>query len=326
MASFMLQFFYSQLFVTPALPDSSFKDQTIVVTGANRGLGLEAARHFVHLGASKVIMGVRSVSKGEEAKADIERSEKCDRSIIEVWSLDMLSSNSVKDFASRLSTLPRLDVVVASAGINKTQGSKHELVEGHESSVLTNVINTFLLTFLALPIMKKTAQKFNTRPHFVIISSEVHYFGTLAAKDQPSIFAALDADTTLAYRYQDTKLLEILVVRELFNSVIKSPESFPVIINTVNPGWCRTDFVDDAGPVLHAIMRLIGRTAEKGSRTYVHAAATGDEAQGQYLSDCGIGSVSSFVQSDEGKKTGKRVWDELKVILEEIQPGVTNLD
>jgi NAD(P)-dependent dehydrogenase (short-subunit alcohol dehydrogenase family) len=58
----------SQLQSIP-LPTTSFKGQTIIVTGSNTGLGLEAARHFVRLDAPRVIIAIRSIKKGEDAKA-----------------------------------------------------------------------------------------------------------------------------------------------------------------------------------------------------------------------------------------------------------------
>lgn len=64
-------FFYSQLFVTPSYPESSFADQTVIVTGSNTGLGLEAARHFYRLNCSRLILAVRTVTKGQTAKEEI---------------------------------------------------------------------------------------------------------------------------------------------------------------------------------------------------------------------------------------------------------------
>ncbi|KAF5988825.1 retinol dehydrogenase 12 [Fusarium bulbicola] len=58
------------------VPTTSFQGQTIIVTGSNTGLGLEAARHFVRLDAELVILAVRSLEKGEAAKASIEASTK----------------------------------------------------------------------------------------------------------------------------------------------------------------------------------------------------------------------------------------------------------
>lgn len=67
-------FLKSQLIYTPKYPTASFQGRTVIVTGANTGLGQEAARHFVRLGASTLIIACRTVSKGEAAKKDIEQS------------------------------------------------------------------------------------------------------------------------------------------------------------------------------------------------------------------------------------------------------------
>jgi NAD(P)-dependent dehydrogenase (short-subunit alcohol dehydrogenase family) len=67
-----------------------------IVTGANSGLGFEAAKHYVTLGAAKVIMAVRNVVAGEKAKADIEAATGgVAAGIAEVWPLDLASYESV---------------------------------------------------------------------------------------------------------------------------------------------------------------------------------------------------------------------------------------
>lgn len=63
-------FFHSQLFRTPPYPTNSFENQVIIVTGSNVGLGFEAARHFYRLNCAKLILAVRTISKGETAKED----------------------------------------------------------------------------------------------------------------------------------------------------------------------------------------------------------------------------------------------------------------
>jgi len=98
------------------IPTKSFAGQTIIVTGSNTGMGLEAARYFVQLSAAKVIIAVRSLSKGEAAKVSIETSEKR-LNIVEVWELDLSSYASVKAFVVKGNDLERLDVVVANAGM-----------------------------------------------------------------------------------------------------------------------------------------------------------------------------------------------------------------
>ncbi len=139
----------------------------MVVTGANVRLGLEAARHFARLGASKVILGCRSAERGEAAKLDIEAST-ATSGVIEVWSLDLGSFESVRDFCVQAEKLDRLDVVVENAGIAT---GVLEYLEGYESTITINVISTFLLALLILPTLRRTAAQFNTTPNLVIVSS-----------------------------------------------------------------------------------------------------------------------------------------------------------
>jgi NAD(P)-dependent dehydrogenase (short-subunit alcohol dehydrogenase family) len=81
---FMFDFLKSQLFFRLPYPTSNFGGQTVVVTGSNTGLGLEAARHIVRLGADKVILAVRNTSKGEAAAQDILASTKARKNVVEV--------------------------------------------------------------------------------------------------------------------------------------------------------------------------------------------------------------------------------------------------
>lgn len=67
-----MRFLHSQFFVTPPKPTKSFEGQTVIVTGSSAGLGLAAARQITQLNAAKVILAVRTVSKGETVKKSIE--------------------------------------------------------------------------------------------------------------------------------------------------------------------------------------------------------------------------------------------------------------
>lgn len=147
----------------------------VIVTGANTGLGLEAARHFVCLGVSNIIIACRMLSKGNAAREDIEHTEKC-KGVLQVWELDLSSFASVKAFAKRAKLLPRLNICVENAGI--AQGT-FTLAEGHESQIIVNVILTFLLALLLLPIMRNSADKTKTKPFLTIATSEVYHWTTL---------------------------------------------------------------------------------------------------------------------------------------------------
>lgn len=153
------------------LPTTSFLGQTIIVTGSNTGLGLEAARHFVRLDAEVVILAVRSLEKGEAAKASIEASTKR-KNVVHVWQLEMDKYDSIKSFASRCHSLERLDAVVENAGVLR---NTYEASEGTEISIKINVIGTFLLALNLFPVLRKSYEKTGRTPRLVITSSSVHY-------------------------------------------------------------------------------------------------------------------------------------------------------
>lgn len=192
-------FFYSQLFVTPPIPKASFTNQTVIITGSNVGLGLEAARHFYRLGASRLILAVRTTSKGQTAKEDIIKSVKnrTDTNAIEVWPLDQSSTPSVLAFVDRVKKdLPRLDVVVANAGINS---KKWIIEEGYEQAVQVNVLNTFLLAFSLLPILTETKSKFpNSVPHLTIVSSEAHRLTKITEINAPDLYEKLNEEASFS--------------------------------------------------------------------------------------------------------------------------------
>jgi NAD(P)-dependent dehydrogenase (short-subunit alcohol dehydrogenase family) len=239
MSGGMLGFLKSQFFASLPKPTTDCTGKTIIVTGSNTGLGKEAARHFVQLGASTVILAVRSTEKGEAAKKDIE-STTGKSNVVQVWSLDMSSYKSVQDFAARVEReLLRLDIALLNAGIAT---AKYVIAEQDESTITVNVVSTFLLALLLLPKLKATATKFNTRPNLTITSSEVHFWSPFREKSAPEgkLFEKMSEDKpeTMQNRYELSKLLNVFGTRAMAD--IKSAVQIPVTINTVNPGLCHS--------------------------------------------------------------------------------------
>jgi retinol dehydrogenase-12 len=320
MASFPT-FLKSQLLYKPRLPQpGTFTGKTVIVTGANTGLGQEAARHFVRCGAETVIIACRTLSKGEAAKREIEAAEK-KTGVLQVWELNLSSYDSVKAFAKKCETLPRLDVCVENAGI---ASGKFSRAEGHEAHITVNVISTFMLALLLLPTMRRSAAKTGSKPYLTIVTSEVHHWTQLPQKKEPSIFAALDDESKadMQDRYNVSKLLEILALRYMTRVLIKDRSKYPVVINCVTPGLCKSELVKDMGIAPVVFKTLLGRTLEVGSRTLVNAAALPDSC-GEYIIDDHVSEPSRLVVSEEGVELSKRVWTELADIMEKACPGVT---
>lgn len=188
----ILDFFYSQLFVSLPHPQGDFSGKTVIVTGSNVGLGLEAARHFTRQKAERVILAVRNLDKGDSARRSIEETTGRN-GVVEVWQLDLSSYESVKQFVRRAEGLKRLDVVVENAGIAT---DKYAVAEDNESTVTVNVVSTCLMAVMMLPKLRETATKFNVTPHLVIVSSEVHFFTSFPERTSPNIFETLNDKET----------------------------------------------------------------------------------------------------------------------------------
>ncbi|KAL8907389.1 MAG: hypothetical protein Q9207_001439 [Kuettlingeria erythrocarpa] len=324
--SYILSFLRSQLLISLPVPQSRFDDEIVIVTGSNTGLGLEAARHITRLGASRVILAVRNTEKGERAKASIEESTSR-TGVVDVWQVDLTSHKSVQDFAHRARQLPRLDVVVANAGLMVDQW---QIAEEDEVTVKTNVVSTFLMGLLMLPKLQETATRYNVRPRLVVVASDVHFLTDLPERKAESIFDELrdERKANMRNRYNVTKLMQVFGVRELAAQIDQSKKP-KVTVNCLTPGFCYSEFGRDmsvfAQYFLSTMRFLLARSTEVGSRTLVAAAAAevGEKSHGEYMADSQVSNVSPFVTSAEGAATQQRIWSELKEKLEQIQPGLT---
>ncbi|KAK4501660.1 hypothetical protein PRZ48_007469 [Zasmidium cellare] len=308
---------YSQLFVKIPVPTSDFSGQAVIVTGSNTGLGKEAVRHVVRLGAKNVIMGVRTVSKGEAAAEDIINGCQVSSSVIEVWQLDMANANSVKAFARRAESLDRLDAAILNAGV---QTMKWSTAGDYESHIAINTINTTLLSMLLLPKLQASAKETGQRGRLTTVGSDLMYFANLAELETTgSIVQSLSDEARsrswFSQRYAQSKILLFWLTHELSKRNPLTQDS-NVLITVVTPGGCESDlFRDDIGPVGKAIFKfmsgLFSRTTEVGARTYVHAVSSelDAEAHGKFLMDAKIGADGMNVTSAQGKKLAKK-WNE----------------
>jgi NAD(P)-dependent dehydrogenase (short-subunit alcohol dehydrogenase family) len=289
-------------------PDTDCTGKTVIITGANTGLGKEAARHFVRLNA-RVILAVRSIARGEEAKKDIVSTTK-NSSSTEVWELDLASYSSVKAFGKRVSSLPRVDVVIMNASIAVYS---FQTAEDSESTITVNVISTFLLILSLLPTLRTFAATWSILPVITIVGSDMHHFTRFPERLKPNSLAALNEKssdmneryapshrllassqglklTQLHHSYATSKLLQVLAFQEICSSLAdKQPI---VVLNTVNPGLCKTSLRRNITGALKVqtdiLQALVARTAEIGSRTLFHGGTAGPESYGRYMSDCNV--------------------------------------
>ncbi|CAI7629458.1 unnamed protein product [Penicillium glandicola] len=319
-------FLYSQLFVTPERPTHSFAKQTVIITGANSGLGLEAAQHFYRLNCARLILAVRTIAKGQEAKEYILRGtpERSDPDAIEIWTVDLSSTVSTLAFADRAKIeLPRLDVLVNNAGINSPEW---RIYEGFEQAVQINVLNTFLLALSLLPKLEASVAlaENESQPHLVIVSSVAHRLTNFPEINAPDLYAKLNDKSSFSReaRYRGTKLMEILFTREF---VARLGASTRMIVNLVNPGLCTSNLDRDNGnPIWKRLLRrLLDRTTEVGSRTLVLAASAPASSHGEYQDDGVNQDVEGWIYDEVGQRAQKKVFEQTLRILEARRPGIS---
>jgi NAD(P)-dependent dehydrogenase (short-subunit alcohol dehydrogenase family) len=131
-------------------------DKTIIITGANSGIGKAAAIQLARLGAT-VIMACRSAERGAQALDDVRKA--ADSQQVELLRVDMASQASVRQFVAEFSSRhPRLDVLIHNAAnFDHTQTQPVLTEEGIETVFATNHVNIFLLTQLLLDTLKASA-------------------------------------------------------------------------------------------------------------------------------------------------------------------------
>lgn len=184
-----------------------------------------------------MILACRNVEKGRVAAQDIQKTSSCSPDVLQVWKLDMSSYESIIAFAEKAkSELPRLDAVLANAGIATRTFST---TEDNEETITTNVVSLSLLGFLLRPKLHETAEKFNTETHLTITASELYEVAKFQESNAPDgkIFATLNDKSTanMADRYNVSKLLEVLMVKQM--AAMFPLTSSNVIINCVAPGY-----------------------------------------------------------------------------------------
>ncbi|EXJ53971.1 hypothetical protein A1O7_09308 [Cladophialophora yegresii CBS 114405] len=328
----IIQFLGGQ-FSTPPMPQTDLTGRSILVTGANTGLGLDAARLLARMNCTTIVLACRSLAKGEKAKEAVLQSLPNGHKQPTIVSLetDLTSFSSVVAFAERCKDLPRLDAAILNAGVLLEEFS---LAEGYETTITVNVISTFLLATLLLPTLRSSAKRYNITPHIAIVGSAVHFWANdkdLTTPADGEILRSLSdpKKADMKGRYYLSKLPVMLLVKYLATVLTKSTEEDSndkplVIINNVAPGFCKTDlFRTNDGVMVKVMNKAMGRESEHGARTLVHGAVAGQESHGQYLSECQVKKYSAFVKSAEGDRTARRLWQELSAIYEGLKPGCT---
>jgi NAD(P)-dependent dehydrogenase (short-subunit alcohol dehydrogenase family) len=238
----------------------SLAGSTIVVTGANSGIGLEAARVFAAKGAH-VVLAVRDEKRGRDAAAGIEGST-------EVRVLDLADLASVRSFATGWTG--ELSILVNNAGIMVPPFG--HTADGFELQFGTNHLGHFALTNLLLP---------HITGRVVTVASGAHRSGTI---DFDDLNWANRRYGSGGGAYEQSKLANLLFTLELQRRLEMSGSA--VIATAAHPGMTATNLMSSSeSPVLTLLARvavgLFAQGAAMGATPTLFA-ATADVPGGSY--------------------------------------------
>jgi len=274
--------------------------KTIIVTGANTGIGKETALDLARRGG-RVILACRSLQRGEEAAADIQHQlhmKESDSDVL-VMKLDLSSLTSVRQFVDEFKrTENRLDILINNAGVAGLAQSKTE--DGFETTFAVNHLGHFLLTNLLLDLLKQSAPS-----RIVTVSSRL----TQGIQIDDLM---LEKNYNHVYAYGQSKLANILFSRHL----AKILEGSGVTTYSLAPGLIRTEIGRNlAITKIPGVSHLIGllswpflKTPTEGAQTMICCAV--DESllfdTGKFYWECMEGQPAGEAEND---KIAQQLWD-----------------
>jgi NAD(P)-dependent dehydrogenase (short-subunit alcohol dehydrogenase family) len=266
--------------------------RTFVVTGANSGIGLAAARELARAGA-RVVLAVRDPARGEQAAASIDGDT-------EVRRLDLADLSSVRAFAEAWDG--ELDVLINNAGVMATPQSRTK--DGFELQVGTNHLGHFALTNLLLP---------HVTDRVVTLASGAHRMGSIRFDDLNWERGGYERWRA----YGQSKLANLLFTLELQRRLAASGSELRAV--AAHPGYAATNLQSHTGSRLQNVLmaignRLIAQSDEMGALPTLYA-ATQDIPGGSYVGPDGIAEGRghprlvgrSKAASDEA--AARRLWE-----------------
>jgi NAD(P)-dependent dehydrogenase (short-subunit alcohol dehydrogenase family) len=241
-------------------------DKTVLITGANSGVGFAAARKLAELGAT-VVMVCRNAQRGDAARAEVAKTATGPAPTLLFADLSLQAS--VRALAVEVrARFSRMDVLLNNAA---SMFPKRELTaEGIEKTFAINHLASFLLTSLLADLVHAAPAG-----RIITVTSDSHSgaldFGNLQGERDFNFFAA----------YNRTKLCNILFTYEL----ARRWKGTTTTANCVSPGPTRTSFGSELKglpalfPILVKKIPFLLRSPEKSAEAYVYLASSPDVAE-----------------------------------------------
>jgi NAD(P)-dependent dehydrogenase (short-subunit alcohol dehydrogenase family) len=214
------------------IPVADFSGKWIIVSGANNGVGYEAAKWFAKFGAN-LILACREPPEWEtHPKAAVEECKSIaaaagnGNSVIEWWPLELGDLSSVEAFAKRWLDADRpLDVLCNNGGMNSFP-KRTKTVDGFEMVHQVNFLSHVLLTFRLLPSLARSSYA-----RILCTTSNLHFTGTFDLEHFNSERGMIGDP------YENNKLYFQMWLVELQARLLQNADYKHITINGVHPGF-----------------------------------------------------------------------------------------
>ena len=282
------------------MPDCS--DRTVVVTGANSGLGYEATRAFARKNAT-VVMACRSLDRGEQAATDIRDAIGQTGAVLNVRRCDLADLASVESFAEGVrEECDQLHALCNNAGVMAIPRAETE--DGFEMQLGVNHLGHFALTGHLLDVLVRTAGESRVVAH----SSGAHSQGDLDLDDlhREESYAKWEA-------YGQSKLANLLFAYELQRRLDDAGITETKSV-ACHPGYAATNLQyrgpEQSGSRLrYAMMKVantvVAQSAEQGALPLLYAATAPDVDGGAYYGPGGLMNMRGAPERQESNDASR---------------------
>jgi NAD(P)-dependent dehydrogenase (short-subunit alcohol dehydrogenase family) len=285
------------------IPDQT--GRVAIVTGANSGLGLVAARELARKGAL-VVLACRNMDKGRAALTEVAAA--ATGPAPELEELDLASLSSVRSFVERFTTThDGLDVLINNAGVMASP--RRHTADGFELHLGTNHLGHFALTNLLLPLMEGRDDA-----RVVTLSSNAHKTVRGIAFDN------LNGDRRY-FRwnaYGQSKLANLMFALELDRRLRARGSTVKSL--AAHPGYAATNLQSAAAPLVDRLVMKVANTVvaqndEMGALPVLYAATEPGLEGGTYAGPDGIAEqrghpkVVQPNRAARNEESARRLWD-----------------
>ncbi|PRP97901.1 putative ketoacyl reductase [Enhygromyxa salina] len=287
------------------IPDQTGK--LAIVTGANSGIGFEAARALAGRGA-RVVLACRSVARAERAEAKILAEHGAAELV--VMELDLADLDQVRSFAAAArERFERLDLLINNAGVMVPPASTTK--QGFELQLGVNHLGHFALTGLVLELLCASPGA-----RVVSVSSQAHRQGRMNFDDLD--FEARGYDRMAAYG--QSKLANLLFTSELGRRLAAA--GLDVIAAAAHPGWTGTN-LQQHWKLANLLNPLLGMAPAKGALPTLRAATDPGVKSGDYYGPRGLYQMWGYPKrvsrsrAARSEADARRLWE-----VSELRTGV----